>query len=337
MTGGPAPLPAPFPANPPTPLHEVREARFAAAGVRLVLKRDDLLHPPVSGTKWRKLLPNLDEARRRGLGTLLTFGGAYSNHLRAAAAAGREAGLRTVGVVRGDELRGRPLNPSLARAVADGMELDFLDRASWRARATSAVLGPLLERHGPAWVVPEGGSNVLGVRGCATLGRELACGGLPGTEAAGAGPAGSAGGGGLRPDVVCCSVGTGGMLAGLVSGLAPDQRAIGFAALAHAPLAAETEALRRAAFPASAGEDEDEGGADDPAGGTARWRVDLGHVRRGYGRSDAELDSFAAEFEGRHGVALDRGYEAKALLGMFAALDAGEFRAGTTVALVIAG
>jgi len=283
-----------------SPLQEVTDDRLSSAGVRLLLKRDDLIHPTVPGNKWRKLLPNLAEARTAGLSALLTFGGAYSNHLRATAAAGRATGLRTVGVVRGDELRDRPLNPSLAQAAAWGMELDFLDRASWRARMSAEVLEPLLARHGPALVVPEGGSNAVGVRGCVALGRELADSGA---------------------DVVCCSVGTGGTLAGLAAGLGPGQRAVGFAALKHAPLAAETAALQLAAFGRR----------------TPNWRIEEGGHWGGYGRTSPELLAFAEEFRARHGVSLDPTYEAKALYAIFAGLGSGEFRRGAVVALVLAG
>jgi len=293
-------LPGLVTALPESPLEELADERLRRAGVRLLLKRDDLLHPDVPGNKWRKLLPNLAGARAAGLGTVLTFGGAYSNHLRATAAAGRAAGLRTVGVVRGDELRGRPLNPSLARAADWGMELDFLDRASWRQRDSESVLGPLLERHGPALVLPEGGSNPAGVRGCLPLGRELA---------------------GTGASVVCCSVGTGGTLAGLAAGLTDSQLAIGFAALKHAPLEAETAALQCAAFGAR----------------TPNWRIDDGHVFGGYGRTTPELTTFADDFRQRHGITLDLCYEAKALFGVFAGLGEGAFGRGTTVAFLIAG
>jgi 1-aminocyclopropane-1-carboxylate deaminase len=299
-------------------VQELDDERLRRAGVRLLLKRDDLLHPPVSGTKWRKLQPNLERARREGHDTLLTFGGAYSNHLRAAAAAGREAGLRTVGVVRGEELRGRELNPMLAQAGADGMELEFVSRALWRTRMESDVVDTFRQRYGGrVLVVPEGGSNADGVRGCVTLGEELR---------------------GCGAQVVRCSVGTGGMLAGLAAGLAPDQRALGFAALAHADLAAETLALQHEAFGGPRGD----------------WAVDGDTaVFGGYGRITPELDAFRADFEARHGIALDPTYEAKLLCALFTRLEAGgaapvlsggpaarvggPIADGMTVAVVIAG
>ncbi|MFC1421091.1 1-aminocyclopropane-1-carboxylate deaminase/D-cysteine desulfhydrase [Streptacidiphilus cavernicola] len=283
-----------------SPLQELTDHRLTEGGVRLLLKRDDLLHPTVPGNKWRKLLPNLAEARAAGHTALLTFGGAYSHHLRATAAAGRAAGLRTVGVVRGDELRTRPLNASLAQAADWGMEFDFIDRGTWRRRMSAEVLAELRRRHGPAFVVPEGGSNAAGVRGCLPLGRELA---------------------GSGADTVCVSVGTGGTLAGLAAGLAPNQRAIGFAALTHAPLADETAALQREAFGRS----------------TGNWRIEDRHCFGGYGRTTPELLAFAAEFEAEHGIALDPCYEAKALSGIFAELGSGEFRRGSTVVMVLAG
>ncbi|MEZ0090143.1 1-aminocyclopropane-1-carboxylate deaminase/D-cysteine desulfhydrase [Streptacidiphilus sp. EB129] len=288
------------PASPGSPVQELTDDRLQEAGVRLLLKRDDLLHPTVPGNKWRKLLPNLAAARAAGQDAVLTFGGAYSNHLRATAAAGREAGLRTIGVVRGDELRDRPLNPSLAQAAAWGMELDFLDRTTWRARMSEAVLDSLLRRHGVALVVPEGGSNALGVRGCVALGRELADSGA---------------------DLVCCSVGTGGTLAGLAAGLGTGQRAVGFAALTHAPLDTETEALQQRAF----------------GGCTPNWRIEDGFCFGGYGRTTPELTAFAADFRSRHGISLDLSYEAKTLFGVYAGLGAGDFAPGTTVAVVLAG
>jgi 1-aminocyclopropane-1-carboxylate deaminase/D-cysteine desulfhydrase-like pyridoxal-dependent ACC family enzyme len=181
----------------PSPLQAVADDRLARLGVTLLLKRDDLIHPALPGNKFRKLRLNLAAAAEQGHDTLLTFGGAYSNHLRATAAAGRLLGLRTIGVVRGQELASRPLNDSLARAAADGMRFDFVDRSTYRRKTDPEVLAGLLARHGRAYVLPEGGSNALAARGCADLGRELH---------------------GLA-DVVALACGTGGTLAGLAAGL----------------------------------------------------------------------------------------------------------------------
>ncbi|MGW7329863.1 1-aminocyclopropane-1-carboxylate deaminase, partial [Streptomyces sp. NPDC054840] len=161
--------------RPPSPLQEIRDDRFERYGVRLRLKRDDLIHTTIPwdtdllgpvdlyppGNKWRKLAPNLRAALNGGHEQLVTFGGAYSNHLRATAAAGRLLRLATVGIVRGDELAGRPLNDSLARCAADGMRLHFVSRSQYRRKADPQELARLLDSAGAggAYVVPEGGSN----------------------------------------------------------------------------------------------------------------------------------------------------------------------------------
>lgn len=188
----------------PSPLTELYDDRVAAHGVRLFLKRDDLIHPDVPGNKWRKLKYNLAAAREQGHTRLLTFGGAYSNHIRAVAAAGRQLGFATVGVIRGEEHE--PRNESLAYAAGCGMTLTYLDRTTYRRKSEPAVVSALVDEFGPCYVVPEGGTNALGVRGCAELVDEID----------------------IDVDVICCATGTGGTLAGIAGG---PPRALGFAVL----------------------------------------------------------------------------------------------------------
>ena len=130
----------------PSPVEELRDERMAGLGLRLCLKRDDLIHPEIPGNKWRKLKYNLAQARERNQRTLLTFGGAYSNHLRATAAAGCYYGFSTIGVVRGEEHL--PLNPILAYAVEHGMHLAYLDRVRYRNKTSESVIDGLRERFG---------------------------------------------------------------------------------------------------------------------------------------------------------------------------------------------
>jgi 1-aminocyclopropane-1-carboxylate deaminase len=285
-------------------LTEVPDKRLTPHGVRLLLKRDDLAHPLLPGNKFRKLGPNLAAAIGAGHDTLLTFGGAYSNHLRATAAAGRMLGLRTVGVVRGDELAGRPLNDSLAGAAADGMRLHFLDRAAYRRKEAPDVVAPLLERYGPAYVLPEGGSNGPAVRGCAELGREI----------------------GTAADVVAVACGTGGTLAGLAAGLPPRARAIGVSVLRGGFLADDVLRLQQDAFGGRRGD----------------WRVEDRFHCGGFARTTPELDTFTAGFAARHATALggaevERVYVAKTLYAVFRLAEEGAFAPGTRVAAVITG
>ncbi|MGP9018666.1 1-aminocyclopropane-1-carboxylate deaminase/D-cysteine desulfhydrase [Streptomyces sp. BR1] len=281
----------------PSPLQGIEDERFTRHGVRLLLKRDDLIHPALPGNKWRKLSLNLQEAAGR---PVLTFGGAYSNHLRATAAAGRLLGFPTIGVVRGDELAHRPLNPSLAQCAADGMRLHFVDRSTYRRKAEPEVLEALRELFGgDPYLVPEGGSNSLAVQGCTALGRELH---------------------GLA-DVVAVACGTGGTLAGLAAGLAEGQRAIGFPVLRGGFLADEIRELQRRTL-------------GEP---TANWSLDERFHCGGYARTTPELDAFAADFEARHELPVERLYVAKMLYGLLTLAEEGSFPKGTTVAAVITG
>lgn len=281
----------------PSPLEPVEDERFARHGLTLLLKRDDLIHPDLPGNKWRKLALNLRAADGR---PVLTFGGAYSNHLRATAAAGRLLGFRTLGVVRGDELAGRPLNPSLARCAADGMRLLFVDRATYRAKHTPAVLAGLLRQaQAPedVYVVPEGGSNALAVEGCVALGRELAG----------------------EADVAAVACGTGGTLAGLAAGF--PGRALGVPVLKGGFLGDEVRALQEAAFGGPRGD----------------WRLDERFHCGGYARTTPALDAFAEDFGARHGLAIERLYVAKMLHGLVTLAEEGAFAPGTRIAAVVTG
>ncbi|WP_455358567.1 1-aminocyclopropane-1-carboxylate deaminase/D-cysteine desulfhydrase [Streptomyces sp. SYSU K21746] len=301
----------------PSPLRPAEDERFTRHGVRLLLKRDDLIHPDLPGNKWRKLAPNLRAAADAGCGTLLTFGGAYSNHLRATAAAGRMLGFATIGVVRGDELAGRPLNPSLAQCAADGMRLHFVNRTAYRHKTDPEVLAEIVRATRPlrttrpaadgamtaaaagVHVIPEGGSNTLAVRGCTALGQELR---------------GAA-------DVVAVACGTGGTLAGLAAGLGPGQRALGIPVLRGGFLAGEIRTLQDAAFGSRTGD----------------WSLDDRFHCGGYARTTPELDAFAADFEARHGLRVERLYVAKMLYALTALTEEGAFPRGTTLAAVVTG
>ncbi|MEU8617063.1 pyridoxal-phosphate dependent enzyme [Streptomyces sp. NPDC048623] len=285
----------------PSPLEPVEDERFARYGLTLLLKRDDLIHPALPGNKWRKLALNLTEAAGR---PVLTFGGAYSNHLRATAAAGRLLGFPTVGVVRGHELAGRPLNPSLARCAADGMRLVFVDRATYRVKHEPDTLARILalaEIPEETYVVPEGGSNALAVRGCVELGRELSG----------------------RAEVAAVACGTGGTLAGLAAGF--DGRALGVPVLRGGFLGAEVRALQEAAFGGPRGD----------------WRLDERFHGGGFARTTPELTAFARDFESRHGawhgLAIERLYVAKMLYGLVTLAAEGAFAPGTRIAAVVTG
>ena len=274
-----------------------------AHGVRLLLWRDDLVNPDLPGNKARKLRYNLIAARQQGHHTLLTFGGAYSNHIAAVAAAGRLFGFNTIGLIRGDEpAAGAALNPTLAQAAANGMALHYLDRTAYRRRAEPAFIAEQLVRFGPAHVLPEGGTNALALPGCAEVVAEIRQ--------------------QVEFDALAVAVGTGGTLAGLLTGLAGRQHAVGVAALKNGSfLRAEMDALTQATA----------GLAFD------NYSLQTSYHFGGYAKYSAELLAFIQQFRVRHGVLLDPIYTGKLLFGVLDLIGKGYFRRGSTVVAIHTG
>lgn len=281
----------------PSPLETLDDDRLDARGVRLLLKRDDLINGDIPGNKWRKLKYNLQDAAASGQSRLLTFGGAYSNHIRAVAAAGHHFGFATIGVIRGEEHL--PLNPTLDFAVRHGMTLDYLDRTTYREKTSPAVEERLRRRFGDFFLIPEGGSNAAAVRGAAEIAAELP----------------------TDYDVVCCPCGTGGTLAGLAAGLPSGKRALGFAALKGAGfLVDDVRRLQR-----------------EYGTVTDNWSIELDYHFGGFARRSPALNEFIADFASRHSIELEWVYVAKMLCGIFDMVDRGRFSPGTTVIAVITG
>ncbi|MCE2613077.1 pyridoxal-phosphate dependent enzyme [Flavobacteriaceae bacterium D16] len=178
--------------------------------IDLYIKREDLIHPVVSGNKYRKLKYNLLAAIDQGFEALLTFGGAYSNHIAATAFAGAENKLRTIGIIRGEELRSVwQANPTLREAHRTGMEFQFVSRVAYRLKTTESFLDQLKQRWGDFYLLPEGGTNELAVKGCEEILQT----------------------GDAQFDFVACCVGTGGTLAGLINSAQPHQEVLGFPVL----------------------------------------------------------------------------------------------------------
>jgi 1-aminocyclopropane-1-carboxylate deaminase len=178
--------------------------------ITLYIKREDLLHPHISGNKFRKLKYNLAQAKKENKDTLLTFGGAFSNHILAVAAAGNEYGFKTIGIIRGEELKDKiNQNPTLKKAQNFGMIFEFVEREQYRDKDNPEFIGKLTEKYGDSYLIPEGGTNDLAVKGCGEiLGKEDE-----------------------KFDYICCSVGTGGTISGIINCSKSSQQVLGFPAL----------------------------------------------------------------------------------------------------------
>ncbi len=153
-------------------LDKIQSPLLEKHNVRLFVKRDDLIHPEVSGNKWRKLKYNLLQCQHQKNEGVLTFGGAYSNHLVATAAACKIAGLKSVGVVRGEELNAMS-NETLLRCVELGMHLHFVSRSEYLLKEERGYYEELNQEFPNHFIVPEGGANYLGMIGCQEMTKEL--------------------------------------------------------------------------------------------------------------------------------------------------------------------
>ncbi len=194
-----------------------------SGGIQLSIKREDLLHPEVSGNKFRKLKYNLLKAKEKDHHTILTFGGAHSNHISAMAAAGKIMGFKTIGVIRGEELESseEKWSPTLKYAASCGMKFEFISREDYRYKDSEGFLKDLKDKFGDFYLVPEGGTNELAIKGCQEI--------LSEKDA--------------EFDFICSSVGTGGTLAGLINASEGHQKVIGFSSLRSDHLKEEISGL----------------------------------------------------------------------------------------------
>lgn len=271
------------------------------AGIRLYVKRDDLLHPQVSGNKWRKLKYNLIAARQQGYTQLLTFGGAYSNHLFATAAAGKLAGFSTIGVVRGEEYSGHD-TATLAFARSCGMHLQFVSRSEYRLKETPEFMARLQQQFDSFYQLPEGGTNKLAVQGVAEVMPEI-------TRQLG-----------RVPHYVCCAMGTGGTLAGLVAGADEPTQVLGFSALkGGAFLADEVTKLVNGEI------------------GEKPFQILTDYHFGGYAKTTPELLDFIRAFEEQTGLLIEQVYTGKLFYGLFDLAKKGFFPAGATVVAIHTG
>ncbi len=282
-----------------SPVQEVIDAELEDVGIRLLIKRDDLIHEHISGNKWRKLKYNLSEAVLHNHHTLLTFGGAYSNHIAATAFAASKAGLSSIGVIRGDE---DLTNPTLKFAREHGMRLYFVSREDYRKKADDEFISKLETEFGRFFLVPEGGANGLGVKGCSEILTEVK----------------------EDFDVVCCAAGTGTTLAGLSVSLKENQQLLGFPALKGGEFIKD-EVARLIV----------ESRLKPPT--TNRLQLVTDYHFGGYAKIEPELLDFICGFQERTGIRLDPIYTGKMVFGLYDLIGKQFFKIGTTVLIIHTG
>lgn len=264
-------------------------------GIELFIKREDLLHPMISGNKFRKLKYNIQEAKRLKYNKLVTFGGAFSNHIVAVAAAGKEFGFATIGIIRGEELATKiPENPSLQLAQELGMKFQFVDRTSYRNKAEISFTKKLDDLYGEFYIIPEGGTNELAIKGCEEI---------------------------LTEDdkstfnYVCCAVGTGGTISGIINSSSKNQEIIGFSSLKGDFLSDVICNFVQ----------------------KKNWNINCGYHFGGYGKVSDELIQFVNEFYMQTNIPLDPIYTGKMMFGIIDLIQIGYFPPNSKILAIHTG
>lgn len=266
------------------PLQKIEETIFKEKGIELFVLREDLIHPEISGNKWRKLKYNCIEAKEKGFKQLLTFGGAYSNHIAATAAAGSEFGFNTIGIIRGEEVL--PLNNTLQLAANNGMKFKYVSRNFYREeKYNSNFLAELRAECGDFYLVPEGGSNAFAVKGCTEIKNNIL----------------------VDFDVIACACGTGGTISGIIASLDHSKTIIGFPALKGGEfLVNDIQQLLN-----------DYSIKFNAAIENNNWKLNTDYHFGGYGKISNELVGFVNDFKQKHHIPLDLIYTGKMLFGIY--------------------
>lgn len=267
--------------------------------IQLFIKREDKIHPFVSGNKFRKLKYNIQKAKKLKQETLLTFGGAFSNHILATAVAGNLAGLQTIGVIRGDELgvdlqKTLANNSTLQQAHENGMQFHFVTRETYRKKATESFIDSLKKKFGNFYLIPEGGTNELAIKGCTEI--------LTKEDGV--------------FDYICVAVGTGGTISGLIKSAKSHQKVMGFPALKGDFLQNEIENF---------------------VDKTNNWNLIHDYHFGGYAKYNELLISFINQFYSETKISLDPIYTGKMVFGIVDLIEKNYFSENSKILIIHTG
>ncbi len=277
------------------PVQEINHSLLALKEVKLSVLRLDQTDPHVSGNKYFKLKYNLKQAESEGKDTILSFGGAYSNHIAALASSGKHFGFKTIGMIRGEEIL--PLNATLEQAIKNGMEIHYMDRISYRNKENVEVFDTLRETFGDFYFLPEGGTNQYAMEGT----REIMD-FVPNEY-----------------DTICCGIGTGGTIAGLIEATSTSdkQSILGFAALKGDFVFDMINQLLSKPYD--------------------HWQLAPDYSFGGFAKTKPELIDFMLQFEQTHDLPLEQVYTGKMLFGIMDMIENDYFNPGTKIMAIHTG
>ena len=271
--------------------------------IEVSVLRDDLNHPIIQGNKFWKLKYNISNAQKKGNSTILTFGGAYSNHILAVAQAGKEFGFKTIGIIRGEE--NLPLNFTLKTATELGMQLHYIDRTTYKIKHTQDFKDYLRNIYGAFYLIPEGGTNYYAVNGCMEIIKDSSL-----------------------YDYVCCPIGTGGTISGITIANKNQSKVIGFPALKNGDF------LKDEVHSQINSVTQDEELTDILM---ESFSLQTDYHFGGYAKINDELINFVREFNSIHGFKWDLIYNGKMAFGVFDLIKKNHFPKGSKILLVHTG
>jgi 1-aminocyclopropane-1-carboxylate deaminase len=282
----------------PSPLQTLNHPLLTEKKITVSVKRDDLLHPHISGNKWRKLKFNLIEARKQGINQLLSFGGAYSNHIHALAAAGYYFGFKTSAIIRGEPHYAN--NPTLKQAQKWGMQLHFVTRKEYKQRNEIEYIQKLQLKFPDVLIVPEGGSNSLALPGVAELCDELnvQC--------------------NQRIDHIFTATGSGGTLAGLIAGFSSNQKKDATKVTGIAVLKQADYLIERVNNLLEQAKTQD----------TPHWQLQTQYHGGGYAKVSPQLLDFCLLFEQQTQIPIEPIYTGKMFYALFDLVKQDYFKPG---------
>ena len=260
----------------------------------ITFKREDLLNKDISGNKFRKLKYNIAHAKEESYSGLLTFGGAFSNHLAAVATAGKRYGFKTIGIVRGEEWKEKmEQSRTLLFCKEQEMECYFVSREDYRLKEKGILVKELISGLKTIYMIPEGGTNSLAVKGCKEILTD----------------------GDANFDVVCCCVGTGGTIAGLIESAQSHQTVMGFAALKHKALATDIGQFTL----------------------KTNWILNHDYTFGGYAKVSNDLIAFMNDFYQQYEIPLDPIYTGKMVFGIFDLIKNKKWQWGKKILIIHSG
>lgn len=292
--------------NLPSPVTAIKNKLLDDKNIQLFIKRDELIHPLIQGNKWRKLKYNILQAEKKDQNTLLSFGGAYSNHLHALAAAGKQLNFKTIGIIRGENPK--QLNPCLQDMLDWGMQLKFITRLEYKQKNSIKLINNLKQEFGDFYLIPEGGNNSAGIKGCSEILDELDD----------------------DYDVICCEVGSGTMLSALIQkNKSASTKYLGFAVMKNPQL---DEEIKHNLI-----DNTGSSGRVSTARVSTTWEINHQYHFGGFAKTSPELDEFIKNFKHENNIQLEPVYSGKMLWGILDLVKHYYFKPGTKILAIHGG